>query len=152
LRRETLIRVEIDTIIRRPVEKIFDRLANISGYSQWLPKSRVFLDCKQTSEGPVGVGTTLIDKTRVGTYRGQVTEFERPTKVSFRMRLRWLGMNVMESRPGYRLEAVEDGTKLHHLAVGRLYGIFKLLQPYVAIRARGERKRTVAALKKSLEA
>jgi hypothetical protein len=61
-------------------------------------------------------------------------------------------MNVMESRPGYRLEAVEDGTKVHYLAAGRLYGIFKLLQPYVAIRARGERKRTVAALKKSLEA
>lgn len=146
-----MIRVEIDTIIKRPIEEVFDRLVNISDYSKWLPKSRVFLDSRQTSEGPVGLGTTFIDKTRIGTFRGEIIDFQKPTKVIFRMRLRWLGMNVMESRPGYILESVDGGTEVRLIAEGKLYGIFKLMQPYVAIKARRERKRTVVALKNSLE-
>jgi uncharacterized protein YndB with AHSA1/START domain len=43
-----MIRIEIDTVIARPVEQVFDRLANIDGYPQWLPKSRVFLHTRQT--------------------------------------------------------------------------------------------------------
>jgi uncharacterized protein YndB with AHSA1/START domain len=146
-----LIRVEVDTMIERPIEKVFDRLINISSYSKWLPKSRVFLDSKQTSPGPVGVGTTFVDKTRVGTYRGEVVAFQRPTQVSFRMRLAWFGIKVMESRPEYNLEPLAGGTKVHHLAVGTLYGPFKLMRPYVTLRARAERKRTIVMLKKSLE-
>lgn len=144
----------MDTVIERPVEELFDRLVNISEYPEWLPKSRVFLDTRQTSEGPVGVGTTFVDKTRIELielFRGEVTDFQRPTKVHFRMRLRRLGMNVMESRPAYYLEPVDGGTRLHLIAEGELYGIFKLMKPYVAMRAREERIRTVNALKRSLE-
>jgi len=140
-----MIRVEVNAIIERSIGRVFDRLTNLSGYAQWLPKSRVFLETKQTSEGPVGRGTTFIDKTRIGKFRGEVTDFQRPTKVSFRMRLRWLGINVMESR------SVSGGTKVHLLAEGEMYGVFKLMKPYVAMRAREERKRTIEALKKSLE-
>jgi uncharacterized protein YndB with AHSA1/START domain len=146
-----MIRVEIDTKIHRPIGKVFERLVDIDSYSDWLPQSRVFLDCEQTSKGPVDVGTTFIDRTRIGTYKGQVTELQRPTRVSFRMRLRWFGVNVMESRPTYILEPVEDGTRVQHLAEGELYGLFRLLEPYVAIRARMERERTVDTLKRSLE-
>jgi uncharacterized protein YndB with AHSA1/START domain len=146
-----MIRVEIDKTIEQPIDKVFERLVDIDGYSQWLPKSRVFLDCEQTSEGPVGIGTTFIDRTKIGIYRGEVTGFQRPAKVSFRMRLRWLGIDVMESRPEYNLEPVEDGTRVHHYAEGELYGLFKLMEPYVARIAQHERNRTVAALKRSLE-
>ncbi len=146
-----MIRVEVDTVIERPIEEVFDRLVNISEYPEWLPKSRVFLDTRQTSQGPVGVGTTFVDKTRIGLFRGEVTDFQRPTNVHFRMRLCRLGMNVMESRPAYSLEPVDGGTKLHLIAEGELYGIFKLMKPYVAMRARAERTRTVNALKRSLE-
>jgi uncharacterized protein YndB with AHSA1/START domain len=146
-----MIRIELDTEIHRPIEEVFERLVDIDGYSSWLPQSRVFLDCRQTSEGPARLGTTLIDETRIGTYQGAVTEFQRPTKVSFRMILRWFGVNVMESRPTYLLEPVDGGTRVRHLAEGELYGLFRLLEPYVAIRARMERERTVATLKRSLE-
>lgn len=146
-----MIRVEVDRFIERSIEDVFDRLVNINNYPNWLPKSRVFLNTRQTSEGPVGEGTIFRDRTRIGTFRGKVTEFQRPTKVAFRMRLRWFGINVMESRPGYTLESVDGGTNVHLLAEGELYGIFKLMQPYVAIRAREERTRTVDVLKKTLE-
>ena len=146
-----MIRVEVDKVIHRPIEEVFDRLVSISDYSKWLPKSRVFLDSIQTSNDPVGAGTTFIDKTRIGKFQGEVIEFQRPTKVTFKMNLRWLGLRVLESKPGYTLEPVDDSTKVHLLAVGKLYGFFKLMQPYVALRAREERKRVVEVLKKSLE-
>jgi uncharacterized protein YndB with AHSA1/START domain len=146
-----MIKVKHETMIDRPIEDVFDRLVDISGYSKWLPKSRVFLDSRKTSQGPTRTGTTFIDKTRIGKYKGVVEDFQRPIKVTFRMKLRWLGLDVMESRPGYFLEPVDGGTKLRHVAVGKLFGIFKLMEPYVAIRAREERIRTVNVLKESLE-
>jgi uncharacterized protein YndB with AHSA1/START domain len=147
-----VIRVEVETMIDRPIEEVFDRLVDIDGYSEWLPPSSVFLDSWQTSEGPVALGTTFIDKTRVGLYHGRVTAFRKPTQVNFRMRLRWLGLDVMESRPQYELEPANNGrTEISHVAEGKLYGLFKLLEPYVAIQARRERSRTVQKLKESLE-
>jgi len=146
-----MIKVELERRIDRPIEEVFDRLVDISAYSQWLPKSRVFLDTNQTSQAPVGEGTTFIDQTRVGKFRGQVTDFQRPAKVTFRMRLHWFGMKVLDSQPAYTLEPVDGGTKVHLVALGKLHGIFKLMQPYVAIRAREERTRVVDVLKQSLE-
>jgi uncharacterized protein YndB with AHSA1/START domain len=146
-----MIRIEIERSIKRPIEEVFDRLVDISAYPQWLPKSRVFIDTHQTSQGPVGEGTTFIDQTRVGKFRGQVTDFQRPTKVTFRMRLHWLGIKVLESQPAYTLQPLDGGTNVHLVALGKLYGIFKLMQPYVAVRAREERTRVVDVLKKSME-
>lgn len=146
-----MIRVELNTVIKRPVEDVFERLININDYSKWMPKSGVFIMSKQTSNGPVGKGTTFYDRGRMGTFRGEVSHFEKPTKVAFRETLRWFGMRVMEGRPEYLLEADDGGTRVHHVSEGQLYGIFKLMQPMTAIIARGERKRTVNALKKSLE-
>jgi hypothetical protein len=147
-----VIRVEVEKMIDWPIEDVFDRLVDIDGYSEWLPQSRVFLDSWQTSKGPVTQGTTFIDKTWVGLYRGRVTTFQRPTQVNFRMRLRWVSLDVMESRPQYKLAPVKNNrTEIRHVAEGKLYGPFKLLEPYVAIHAQRERNRTVQILKESLE-
>lgn len=145
------IRVEIETTIKRPIEDVFERLVDISAYAQWLPQAGLFIKSSQCSEGPVTQGTPYIDETTVGTLRGEVIEFQRPARVVFRQTLRWFGLAVMESRPGYALEPVAEGTRLHHTAEARLYGIFKLLHPRVVRLARAERQRTVDALKRSLE-
>ena len=147
-----MVKVKLDTVIKRPVEDVFERLVDISDYSKWMPESGVFIRSTQTSEGPVGKGTTYNDKGRMGTFKGEISDFERPKKVEFRETLRWLGLRVMEGRPRYVLESIEGGTKVHHVSEGQLYGIFKVMQPMTALIARGERKRTVNALKKSLEA
>jgi len=146
-----MIHVEFETTIHRPIENVFNQLVDIDAYPDWLPKSRVFLSCNRTSDGPEQAGTTFIDKTRVGTYRGIITDFQKPVKVDFRMRLHRFGVRMMESRPGYRLQSVDGGTTLFHTAEGELFGIFKLLEPYIALRAREERIRTVRTLKTSLE-
>lgn len=147
-----MIRVEIDETISRPIEKVFDRLVDISGYSAWMPEEGLFVSSTQDSEGPVGAGTRYSDKTRLGTVQGEVSVFVRPKKVVFHYTAHRFGMTLMEGWPGYVLEPDGDvGTRIHHHAEGRLYGVFKLLQPLVQMMAHRERRRTVDALKKSFE-
>jgi uncharacterized protein YndB with AHSA1/START domain len=146
-----MIRVELNAIIARPIDDVFNRLTDISAYSRWMPKLGVFIRSHQTSEGPVGPGTSYYDKGWMGTFVGEVTEFHAPTAVAFSERLRWLGVTVMEARASYELVSTRTGTEVHHMANGRLFGIFNIMQPVVAWIARGERERTVHALKVSLE-
>jgi uncharacterized protein YndB with AHSA1/START domain len=146
-----MIRVELNTLVARPTEDVFARLTDFSDYSRWMPNLGIFVECGQTSEGPVGEGTTYYDRGRMGTFRGEIAEFRAPTRVAFRESLTWLGVEVMEARPSYELVATQTGTEVRHTAEGRLFGIFGLMEPVVARVARGERKRTVEALKASLE-
>jgi uncharacterized protein YndB with AHSA1/START domain len=147
-----MIRTEIDEIIRKPIDQVFDRLVDIPSYPNWMPDDGLFIACRQESDGPVGRGTTYSDKTRLGTIRDEITIFDRPTRVVFHYTARPAGITMMEGWPGYTLEAEGPNTpRIHHLAKGRLYGAFKIIQPLIQIIARGERRRTVNALKESLE-
>ena len=146
-----MVRVQLDSVIKRPAEDVFERLTDISDYSKWMPRSGVFIKSEKTSAGPVEKGSKYYDKGRMGTFRGEVSDFEKQSRVAFRETLRWFGMRVMEARPAYVLKTVDGGTQVHHVSEGQLYGMFKLMQPMTAVIARGERKRVVKALKMSLE-
>jgi uncharacterized protein YndB with AHSA1/START domain len=146
-----MMRVELNTVVARPIEDVFGRLTDLSDYSRWMPKFGIFIRCAQTSEGRVGEGSTYYDRGLMGTFRGEIVEFDAPTSVAFRESLRWLGVNVMEARPAYELVPTQMGTEVRHTAEGQLFGIFRLMEPVVARAARGERKRTLQALKGSLE-
>jgi uncharacterized protein YndB with AHSA1/START domain len=146
-----MIRVEIDTTIDRPVEEVFEHLVDLAAYSKWLSKRGTFARSWQTSEGPVGLGTTYFDKSKMGTSPGEITEFQRPTNVAFHQRLNWLGMLGMEAQFGYVLESNDSGTKVHVESEVQLYGMFKLMKPMVAMMGRWERNRIINALKKYLE-
>ena len=146
-----MTRVELNVVIARPIGDVFGRLTDLSEYSRWMPKLGVFIRSSQTSEGPVGVGTTYYDKGWMGTFFGEIEEFHAPTTVAFREKLRWLGVPVMEARARYEMVPTRTGTEVHHIADGRLFGIFNIMHPVVAWMARGERGRTVHALKDSLE-
>ena len=41
----------------------------------------------------------------MGTFRGQITDYQPPLQIGFRETLRWFGSDMMEARPAYRLEA-----------------------------------------------
>jgi len=105
----------------------------------------------QTSDGPLGPGTAYFDTTRMGTFRGEVTDYEPPARIGFRETLRWFGSDLMEARPDYILEADRDKTIVHHVAEGELFGMMRLMKPVAALLARSERTRTVESLKRSLE-
>lgn len=146
-----MIRVELTTVIARPIEDVFAQLIDLPGYSRWMPRLDLFRRSDVTSDGPMGAGTLYYDKTWMGIYRGEVVEFRAPTTLVFRETLRWLGRRVAEARPAYRLVSTEAGTEVHHVGEGEFYGIFRLMTPIGAWIARGERRRTMRALRRALE-
>jgi uncharacterized protein YndB with AHSA1/START domain len=150
-RASTTIRYETRTTIDRPTSVVFARLADLDGYRTWMRRTGLFRRSGQTSDGPLGLGTTYFDATRMGTFRGDVTDYEPPARIGFRETLRWFGSDLMEARPEYILEADRDKTIVHHIAEGELFGMMRLMKPVAALLARSERTRTVESLRRSLE-
>jgi uncharacterized protein YndB with AHSA1/START domain len=150
-RASSTIRYETHTTIDRPVSDVFERLADLDDYRTWMRRTGVFRRSGQTSDGPVGVGTAYFDATRMGTFRGEVTDYEPPARIGFRETLHWFGSDLMEARPSYILEADRDKTIVRHVAEGELFGVMRLMKPVAALLARGERARTVESLRRSLE-
>ena len=147
-----MIRVEIDETIKRPIDDVFEQLADIERYPKWMPDDGLFITCMKDSEGPVRAGTAYTDRTRFGAVRGEVNAFERPNRIVFHYTLRIFGAKVMEGWPGYELKpGGPTATAVHHVGEAQLYGPFKLLSPVIRIMAQRERQRTVDALKASLE-
>ena len=146
------VRVEEDVLIERPIEDVFARVVDVSHYSDWMSRRGVFKESRQCVDGPVGRGTPFVDRGRMGTFRGDVAEFVEPSHVVFKERLRWFGAPVVEARARYDLESTPEGTIVHHVAESTLFGAFRVMKPMVGLIGRGERHRTLEALKKSLEA
>ena len=145
------VRVEIDEVIARPIEQVFERATDLSQYADWMPHTGVFRKCSDVSEGPVRLGTTYLDQGRMGSFRGEISEFERPSRVVYKETLRWFGTPVVVGRIEYEFSPDPHGTAVHHVAESELHGIFRLMRPMVAVIGRGERQRTVTALRRSLE-
>ena len=150
-RATTTVRYETHTTIDRPISDVFARLADLHGYRTWMPHTGLFRRSGQTSDGPLGPGTAYFDATRMGTFHGEVTNYEAPTRIGFRETLRWYGFDLMEARPSYVLEADRDHTIVHHVAEGELFGIMRFMKPIANLMARSERTRTVKSLRRSLE-
>jgi uncharacterized protein YndB with AHSA1/START domain len=150
-RASTTVRYETTTTIDRPVSDVFARLADVDGYRTWMRRTGLFRRSGRTSDDPLGLGTEYFDATRMGTFHGEVTEYEPPARIGFRETLRWFGSDLMEARPHYILEADGDKTVVHHVAEGELFGIMRLMKPIASLLANSERARTVEALKRSLE-
>ena len=147
----TTVRYEARTTIDRPIGDVFARLADLDGYGTWMRRTGLFRRSGQTSDGPPGPGTPYFDATRMGTFRGRITEYQPPSRIGFRETLRWFGSELMEARPEYFLEADRDRTIVHQVAVGQLFGLMRLMKPVAALLARSERRRTVESLRRSLE-
>jgi uncharacterized protein YndB with AHSA1/START domain len=145
------VRFESRITIQRPVDAVFERLADLSGYGRWMHRRGLFRRCAQISEGPVRQGTTYFDATRMGTFVGEVTEFTSPSRLAFSETLRWFGSPVSRARPEYTLVADGERTVVHHIAVGELFGAFRLMKPAAALMAKVERRATLKSLKRSLE-
>lgn len=147
----TTVRYETRMVIDRPINDVFARLADLDGYRAWMRRTGLFRRCGQTSGGPVGLGTAYFDATRIGTFRGEVTEFEAPARIAFRETLHRFGSDLMVARPEYLLDADQDKTLVRHVAEGELFAMMRLMKPAAALMARSERTRTLKSLRRSLE-
>jgi len=67
--------------IERPVEKVFDYVADLENEPEWNPDAS---NVVRVSDGPVGLGTEWEeDFARVGHYLTTIARYERPSVVEF---------------------------------------------------------------------
>ena len=146
------VEFEIERTVAAPIGEVFARLADIEGHNAWVPgRGSILRQSRQTSPGPVEVGTTYEDRTRMGTMPGEIAELDAPSRIVYHW---WdrssSGTTRMEGWPGYTLEAVGEGETLvrHHVRL-RANGIRALGMPVLRIIARRERTATLDALVRS---
>lgn len=143
---------EIVRTIPAPIEDVFARLSDIEGHNAWVPGKRSILrQTRQTSPGPVGLGTTYEDSTTVGTTPGAVEEYDAPTRIVYHW---WdktgSGKVKMEGWPGYTLEAVDaNTTRVVHSARMVANGVYALSMPVLRWLARRERTTVLEGLEAS---
>jgi uncharacterized membrane protein len=124
-----MIKVEESAVIHRPVEEVFAFVSNFENHPKW---ENNFVAVKQTSAGPVGVGTTFLCTMKMPGQRVEsqfiVTEFEPNRKIAFK------ADKPAQAKPegSMLFEPASDGTKVTLLPRPVMGGIFKLLEPLMA--------------------
>ena len=143
-----MVKVEGTVVINRPIEEVFAFLTNPDNSSLW---QGMVLEAKQTSEGPVGVGTT---GQVVGQFLGrrmestwEVTEFELNRKATLKTT-----SGPIPYMNSATLEPVEEGTKVTLVAEYEVGGYFKLAEPILARMAQRQAETDYANLKDLVEA
>jgi carbon monoxide dehydrogenase subunit G len=111
--------------INRPVEEVWDFIGSFENTTRW---SRGVLEARQTSDGPLGVGSTLqtvvkaFGRRRTADYL--VTEYEPNHAFAFEVT-----SGPMTSRARYSVEPAGAGTRLTASGEAQATGLYKLLAP-----------------------
>jgi len=147
----TQIRQEAE--IEATVEKIFAAIVDFRGYGRWLATSNVFEGITDISSDPIALGTTWSEPGPNGVRRGTVTEFEPPTRVTFRqpmtMSPRFLG--VIDITVSLTLTPRPSSVHVRRVVTIGIPWPLKLVQPFVVRQFRVESGRTLLALKRFAE-
>jgi uncharacterized protein YndB with AHSA1/START domain len=143
------IRQEHTVVIDRPIEEVFAFATDPDNVSLWQSTS---LETEQTSEGPVGVGTTFRDTSKFlgrrieSTY--EVTENDPPHKQCMR-----ITSGPIPGSGCYALEPTDGGsTRFTQNFEADVGGFFRLAEPLVGRAIRRQMEADMATLKDLLEA
>jgi len=118
-----MARIEASVVINRPVEEVFEFVTNPKNDLVW---QTGILESEQTSEGPMGVGTTLrsvsqfLGRRMEGT--GEVIEYKANKKITTKGASAPMSVEV-----SYTFEPVEGGTRLSFVGEGETGGFVKRL-------------------------
>ena len=141
--------------IAGPPEVVFDLVADLPNYGRWLPGSSAFEGTTDVMPYPVCLGTTYRETGPVQ-KPGKVTEFDRPRHIGFQhtVQIRSPIHTDVEARIRYTLQPSQGGTAvLRELDLTyQLRGLLKLLTPVLLAGFRKENLRTLACLKRYVEA
>jgi len=148
--------LKFTTYIKGSAESIFDLVADMPNYGKWLPNSSAFGGTVDVTPYPVRLGTTYVDGGPI-LKPGSVTEFDRPTHLSFRhtVQLRRSFLNTdVDAQIRYTFEPDGGGTSVDRRLVltFNLTGVSYLALPALLYGFRKENNRTLAALKRYVEA
>ncbi|MBA2461345.1 MAG: SRPBCC family protein [Actinobacteria bacterium] len=139
--------VEESAVVKRSPEEVFALVGDPKNDGQWASTVR---EARQTSPGPLGVGTTFEQTVRLLGRRIElgieVTEYEPNRKLAIRLisgPVKGTGRRIVDPADG--------GTRLTLAAEGRSGLFFNLAEPLVAWAIRRELRAGLAKLKEMLE-
>lgn len=142
-----MARVEGEIIISRPVEEVFDFVADERNEPRY---NRHMIRAQQISEGPIGLGTRfeteLQTMGRVMPMVVEFTAFERPRRLASVTR-----SSMMETQGALTFEPVPGGTRMRWSWDVRPRGAMKLMTPFVGAVGRRKENGIWTALKRLLE-
>jgi carbon monoxide dehydrogenase subunit G len=134
--------------VDRPVAEVWEFISRFENATRW---SRGVLEARQTSDGPLGVGSTLqtvvkaFGRRRTADYL--VTEYEPGHAFAF-----GVTAGPMTSRARYSVEPAGAGTRLTVSGEARVTGPYKLLGPVLVRTLERHSQDDLSNLKRILEA
>jgi len=143
------------TAINASPQSVFERIADLAHYDQWLPPSGMYKSVMDISENPVRLDSTYVDKGTNSTMHGSVTVFQPPQKITFHqvtnLKLLMFIPAGLDVTVAYQLEAAGAGTNLTRDVTVQASGVLALLQSRLLPGIAAESQRILAALKSGLE-
>lgn len=143
-----MARIEESVEIKRPVEKVFAYTTDPKSWPKW---QSIIPEAEQTSQGPVGVGTTFKGTSRMMgrsmKWTAKATEYEPNRKFGKNITS---GSLAIEQHNTYN--PIEGGMKFTIVYDMKVSGFLKLLSPMLVNSMRKELKKSLGNLKRVLEA
>jgi uncharacterized protein YndB with AHSA1/START domain len=142
-----MFRIEGHIVIDRPVEEVFDFVADERNEPRYNPRMR---RAEKISEGSIGVGTRYrAEMASMG--RGvpmviEVTDYERPRRLASTTHI-----SSMDIQYTLTFEPVPEGTRMRWSGDLAPHGILKVMGPVVALMGRRQEQRIWTGLKHLLE-
>jgi|SRR6266540_1187974 uncharacterized membrane protein len=140
-------KIEISTVINRPVEEAFAATSNPENYPKWISG---IIEVKKTSEGPLGVGTTYRS---VVTFLGrriesevEFTEYKPNRKIAQKSI-----SGPFPAENSTTFERVDGGTRVTLTLRGEVGGFFKLAEPLLVSMLKRQSEADLANLKELME-
>lgn len=134
-----MARVNGKIVIERPLEEVFDFVANQENEPLYNRQMRV---ARKTTEGPIGVGTSFHAEMRGVPMTIRVTEFDRPNEIQVRVE-----MASMDLTGGLRFESFNGGTRMRWRWDLRPRGSLRFLGLVVGSVGRRQERRIWSSLK-----
>jgi carbon monoxide dehydrogenase subunit G len=144
----TMIKIEESIIINRPVEEVWKFVSNIENATKW---DRGVLEARQTSKGPIGVGSTLqtrrqmLGRQRIGKLR--VSEYVPNRMIALQASLG----QIAEAQIRYSFEPVDSGTRMTGISEVELHGAWRLITPILNLMLERDGREDMANIKRIME-
>ena len=139
--------IEESILIKSPVEQVFAYVTDVANLTRWVAD---MVEAEQTSQGPMGTGTTFKGANKIVGQRmpwtSRVTQYEINKK--------WAATSTSDSTVIEEIisfDSADEGTKLTAKYDIRLGGFLKLVSPFMANSMRSQTIKNLATLKKLLE-
>ena len=143
-----MARIEESVEIKRPVDKVFAYTTDAKSWPKW---QSTIPEAEQTSQGPVGVGTTFKGTIHMMglsmKWTAKATEYEPNKKFG-----KTITCGSLTNEQHNTYDPIEGGTKFTIVYNMKIGGLMKLISPMIVSSTRKALKKALGNLKGVLEA